>query len=78
MCYTTATEFKNKLGHYMELSKTEDVIVIKNKGTATILINEDDYRLLLIERAKGMFEKTKKEVNYDEIINEEIMKRCEY
>ena len=37
MCYITATELKNNLGHYLELSSKEDVFITKNGKPIAVL-----------------------------------------
>lgn len=74
--YITATEFKNNLGHYLELSKTEDIYVTKNNKVITVLMNPEKASLVLIEELKGCFNATDKNVDYDEMLKEEIFRRC--
>lgn len=76
MCYITATEFKKNLGHYMELSKTENIVVTKNKKVVTVLINDESYKLLLLEQAKGSFGKMDNDIDYDELLKQEIFAKC--
>ena len=78
MCYITATEFKNNLKHYMELSQNEDVIVTKNGKVITVLTSEQKYKLALIDSLAGKYGKVDKDVDYDKIIREEIERRCGY
>ena len=78
MCYITATELKNNLGHYMELSQKEDVCVTKNGKVITVLTNEASVKLIALEKARGCLGKVKKDIDYDAIIKEEISRRCGY
>ena len=78
MCYITATEFKNNLGYYMELSAKEDVYITKNNKVITVLSSPEKHRLLLVEQLSGSFGKVDDDINYDEILKEELMKKCTY
>ena len=78
MCYITATELKNNLGYYMELSNKEDVYVTKNNKVITVLTNSDVHRLALIENLRGSFGSVDNDIDYDEILKKEIMKKCTY
>ena len=67
MCYITATELKNNLMKYMELSLTEDVIVTKNGNVLTMLTNPKDKALL-------NFLKLRDEIkNVDQISDEDAL-----
>ena len=78
MCQITATELKNNLGYYMELSFTEDVYVTKNNKVITVLTNSEKHRLALIDQLSGSFGKINEDVDYDEILKQELMKRCTF
>lgn len=39
MIQVTATEFKTNLGHYLEMVRSEDILVTKNGKTVAKLIN---------------------------------------
>ncbi len=57
MITITATEFRNNLSYYVELSKTEDILVTKNNKIVTVLTNEDKHRLTLIASSRGFMGK---------------------
>lgn len=76
MCYITATELKNNLSHYMELSQSEDVYVTKNNKVITVLTSVEKNKLALIESTRGFLGSVPEETNFDTIIKEEILKRC--
>ena len=78
MCYVTATELKNNLSFYLEKSLSEDVYVTKNNKIITVLTNSDRHKLLLINEIKGSFGKVEEDIDYDELLKEEIQKRCTY
>lgn len=76
MCYITATELKNNLGHYMELSKTDPVIVTKNKKVVTVLIDENTFKAIMVEKFRGVCGHVDENVDYDELLKKEILARC--
>ena len=76
MCYITATEFKNNLSHYMELSQTQDVYVTKNNKIITVLTNPEKNKLALIESSRGFLGSVDEDTDFDAIIKEEILRRC--
>ena len=78
MCYITATELKTNLGHYLELSKTEDVYITKNNKVISVLSNADNHKMTIIENMHGEFGSVSADTNYDEILKKEILKRCTY
>ena len=77
MCYITATELKNNLGHYLELSKKEDIYVTKNNKIITVLTNPNNKSFEKFMSLEGVL-KTNDNKDYDEIIREEIEKRWGY
>ena len=76
MCYITATELKNNLGHYMELSFSEDIYVTKNNKVITVLSNPEKHKLLLVDELKGSIGKVDESINYDDILKEEILEHA--
>ncbi|MBE6133603.1 MAG: type II toxin-antitoxin system Phd/YefM family antitoxin [Erysipelotrichaceae bacterium] len=68
MCYVTATELKNNLSHYLELSKKEYVYVTKNGEVITVLTNPEKQRLLLIEELAGSLGKVDSNIDYDKVL----------
>ena len=78
MCHITATEFKNNLGYYMELSAKEDVYVTKNNKVITVLTNSEKHKLALINELRGSFGDVDKDIDYDEILKKELLNKCTY
>ena len=79
MCYITATELKNNLKKYLELSSKEDVYVTKNGKVITVLTSPeakatDDFLSLRDEIKKQIDPQTK--IDCDNALYEEIKKRC--
>ena len=78
MCQITATELKNNLGYYMELSSQEDIYVTKNNKVITVLTNSERHRLQLIDEISGSFGKVDENVDYDEILRKAITEKCTF
>ena len=76
MCYITATELKNHLGHYMELSQKEIIYVTKNNKICTVLCPYEDVALNdFLKTAEEIAAEADPNVNFDDVLFEEIMKR---
>ena len=78
MCYVTSTELKNNLSYYLELSEKENVFVTKNKRVISVISNPIDKGLENFLAMRGTFGKVSDDTDYDEIVKEEILKRCGY
>jgi prevent-host-death family protein len=59
----TATEFKNNLGHYLELAATEDIIIRKNGKPVARLTSPHASR---VERMQALFGILPSSVTVDE------------
>lgn len=76
MCYVTATEFKNNMKYYMELSNKENVYITKNGKTLTVLVNPKMVALNDFLKLAGTIDAEVFEgKDYNEIIGEEIIER---
>ena len=76
MCYITATQLKNNLSYYMELSNSEDVYVTKNNTVITVLTSPRQRALKQILKYKGILKDIDlKDKSYKDIVAEEIEKR---
>lgn len=75
MCKITSTELKRNLSYYLDLSSKEDVLVTKNDKVISVLTNPFDkgfYEFMKLEGCMaGLQEK-----NVDDLLAEEIGKRC--
>ena len=78
MRYITATELKNNLGYYLDLSSKEDIYVTKNNEVITVLTNAEKHKLVLIEELSGSFGNVDEDIDYDEILKKELMNKCTY
>lgn len=76
MCRITATELKNNLGHYLELSKVEDVYVTKNNKIISVLTNPDNKSFVDLDALMGKYNPKNEKIDYDKILEEEIFKKC--
>lgn len=76
MCYVTATELKNNLSHYLEISANEDVYITKNNRVISVMMNPQLRALLDVERMVDETEIDYPEGKTDEdIIAEELVKK---
>ena len=79
MCYITATQLKNNLGHYLELSEKEDVYITRNGKVFSVLTSPqekalDDFVSLCEEIHQS--NKNGEKIDGDEALRKEILKRC--
>ena len=77
MCHITATELKNNLGHYLELSSKEDVFITKNGKVIALLT--DPHERAFIETLKFIDEvqplKDKNLDNDDDLLYEALKEK---
>jgi len=73
MCIITASELKQNLGKYMELSKEEDVIVKKN-GKVVTMLTSTSLRETAIDAFLSLSGKYSA-VDYQAILDEREMQR---
>lgn len=72
MFYVSLTELRKKLGFYIELSKKEDVFVMKNKKVISVLTNPQDIAFTEFMKLGGIL-KTDKDL--DDLLFEKKMER---
>ncbi|EEG78602.1 type II toxin-antitoxin system Phd/YefM family antitoxin [Dethiobacter alkaliphilus] len=71
----TATEFKNKVGEYLELSQKEEVIISKNGKSIAKLVAIDENEYPATKALTGVFEKA---ASYDSVrVKGERLKKYE-
>ena len=76
MLNISISEFRKKLSYYLKLSSTETINITKNGiVVATLCGVNNDYYHNLIELF-GCLDAKDTERNYDDLIGEEIMKKC--
>lgn len=76
MCYVTATELKKNLSHYLKLSESEDVHVTKNKRVIAIISNPKTAAIQNFISMRGCLKSHDNGESYEDMIGEEIMKKC--
>lgn len=76
MCYITATELKNNLSHYLEMSANEDIYITKNNKVISVLMSPQLRALLDVEKMVGEMEIDYPEgKTYEDIIAEGLMEK---
>lgn len=75
MRHITATELKNNLGYYLELSQKEPVYISKNGKTITCLFSNNE-QTNSFEDMRGCLASGDDGKDYDEMLFEEIKRRC--
>ena len=78
MCYVNVTEFRNNISHYIEKCLTEEICITKNGEVVAVLSNPDDKYYESLVRLCGCLKNVDSGKDYDQMIGEEIMKRCGY
>ena len=78
MCSVNVAEFRNNLSHYIGLSSFEDVLITKNGETVAVLSNPDKKYFDTLIKLCGCLKETDNNEDYNDMIGEEIMKRCGY
>ena len=77
MCEITATEFKNNLGYYLDLSQKEDILITKNNKPYCVLSNSKDKALSDFLALRGILKsKETEQLTNDEILGKEILAKC--
>ncbi len=76
MCYVTATELKQNLSHYLELATKEDVYVTKNKKILVVISPAEKKAFEEFFELEGCLSNYDTGENYDDMIAEEVMKKC--
>lgn len=78
MCRVNVTDFRNNISHYIELSLLEDIHITKNGEVVAILTNPKDKYYEALVNLCGSLQEHDDGRDYDEIIGEEILRRCGY
>lgn len=78
MCYVNVTNFRNNISHYIELSSVEDVCITKNGEIVAVLSTPNNKYFQTLIKLCGCLKESDDGKEYDDIIGEEIMKRCGY
>ena len=77
MCEITATELKEHLGYYLDLSTKETIYIKKNNKIISVLTNPQDVALTDFLSLKGVL-KTKETqgCTSDELLGKAILEKC--
>ena len=70
------TEFRKNLFHYIELCSTEDIQITNSGDVVAVLSNPDKQYCQALSELCGCLKEADTGENYDEIIGEEILKKC--
>ena len=78
MCYVNVTEFRSNISYYIEQSSIEEINITKNGKVVAVLSNPESRYYEALIRLCGCLKEEDSSKSYDEMIGEEIMKRCGY
>lgn len=78
MCSVNVAEFRNNLSHYLGLSLQEDVLITKNGETVAVLSNPNKKYYQTLIKLCGCLKDTDTNESYEDMVGEEIMRRCGY
>lgn len=77
MCEITATEFKKHLGYYLDLSQKEDIRIVKNSKTISVLSSGKDHALNdFLSLKSSLANKDTEELTNDELLGKAILEKC--
>lgn len=76
MCYVTSTELKKNLSLYLKKAELEDVYVTKNKKVIAVISNPNQKAIDRFLKLEGCLKPYDDGAKYEDMIGEEIMKRC--
>lgn len=72
------TEFRKNLSHYIDLCSSEDIQITKNGEVVAVFSSPDSTCFEALTNLYGCLAEGDNHSNYDELIGEEIMRRCGY
>ena len=78
MCRVNVTEFRNNIFHYLDLCLTEDVCVTRNGEIVGVLSGPDKKFYQALASLSGSLKDIDDGIDYNDMIGEEILKRCGY
>ena len=78
MRHVNVTEFRNNISHYIGICSSEDVLVTKNGEIVAVLSGPDNAYYQTLIKLCGCIKESDSSQKYDDIIGEEIMRRCGY
>ena len=78
MCIVTSTELKKNLSYYLQLSEKEEIHITKNKKVIAIIKNPKSNAFEDFLKLRGCLKGADNGLSDEDMIGEEIMKRCGY
>lgn len=78
MCYVNITKLRDNLKHYIDLSIKEDIYITCNDKVVAVLSNPSDRAFAKFMSLEGCMKDYDDGKEYDDIIGEEIVKKCGY
>lgn len=78
MCRVNVTEFRNNIFHYLDLCATEGIQITKNGEVVAVLSGPDSKYYEALTNLCGCLQKSDDGSNYEDLIGEEILRRCGY
>ena len=72
------TEFRRNLSHYIDLCSSEDIQITKNGEVVAVFSSPDSTYLESLTNLYGCLQKVDNGSEYDDLIGQEIMRRCGY
>ena len=76
MCCVSVTKFRENVAYYIELSKTENVFITKNGEKVAVISNPNSMAFANFMNLYGCMKDFDDGRPYDDIIGEEIAKKC--
>ena len=72
----SATELRKNLSYYLKLCASEDIEVTNNGAVVAVLSSPDKNYYRSLAKLNGCLKEYDTGENYDDIIGEEIMRKC--
>ncbi|MBQ2052747.1 MAG: type II toxin-antitoxin system prevent-host-death family antitoxin [Bacilli bacterium] len=76
MCQVNVTDFRKNLFHYLELCSSEDIRITNGGKVVAVLSNPDKEYYKTLADLCGCLKADFGDKTYDDIIGEEILKKC--
>lgn len=72
------TEFRRNLSHYIDLCSTEEIQITKNGEVVAVFSGPDSKYFESLTNLYGCLQNGDDGSNYNDLIGQEIMRRCGY
>ena len=76
MCRVNVTDFRKNLSHYIELSSKENIQITSNGKVVAVLSSPDRQYYQTLGELCGCLKTFDTGENYEDLIGEEILKKC--